>query len=113
MAYDERLAERVGALVARRRDFHQQKMFGGVGFLLRGNMCVGVWKEYLILRLGKEWAAPNALLRKAKKWGRPFDITGRAMKGWVMVGSKGTQSAAALKEWVKQAIAFVSKLPRK
>ena len=109
MAYDERLAERVGVLVARRSDFYQQKMFGGVGFLLRGNMCIGVWKEYLILRLGIERAG-QAL---SKGRARPFDITGRAMKGWVMVGPKGTKPDAALKNWVSQAISFVSKLPRK
>ena len=109
MAYNEKLAKRVNALIAKRRGFHEQKMFGGLGFLLNGNMCIGVWKEYLILRLGIERAGQILLKRKA----RPFDITGHAMKGWVMVEPKGTKSDALLKAWVGQAIAFVSKLPRK
>ena len=109
MAYDEKLAKRLSALVGKRSDFHEQKMFGGVGFLLRGNMCFGVYKEYLILRLGDERAGQAFL----KKETRPFDITGRAMKGWVMITAKGTKSEESLKTWVTQAIGFVSKLPRK
>ena len=107
--YNEKLAKRMSDLLVKKRGFHEQKMFGGVGFLLRGNMCIGVWKEYLILRLGIERAG-QAL---SKGRARPFDITGRAMKGWVMVGPKGTKPDAALKNWVSQAISFVSKLPRK
>ncbi len=109
MAYDARLAQRLKKMISGRDDFHAQKMFGGIGFLLRGNMCFGVYKEYLILRLGKD-AAVGALKKKDTK---PFDITGRAMSGWVMVGAKGTASPAALKKWATQAIDFVSTLPRK
>ena len=109
MAYDIQLAQRLEKLISRRDDFYAQKMFGGVGFLLRGNMCFGVYKEYLILRLGKD-AAAGALKKKGT---RPFDITGRAMSGWVMVGKQKTASEAALKSWTAQAIDFVSTLPRK
>lgn len=109
MAYDEQLARRLRTLIAKRTDFYEQKMFGGMGFLLRGNMCFGIWKEDLILRLGPEQAV-KALKQKNVV---PFDITGRPMKGWVMVKPSGFKSDAALKGWVDQAIAFVSQLPSK
>ncbi len=109
MAYDKRLAERLSAMIRRKNGFHEQKMFGGVGFLLHGNMCFGVYKHYLILRLGEEQA------QKAfkKKYVRPFDITGYAMKGWVMVADAGTKSDGSLEQWVGRAIDFVGELPRK
>ncbi len=109
MAYDEQLAKRLGKIIAKRSDFHEQKMFGGVGFLLCGNMCFGIWKDNLILRLG-ESQAQNALKKKNVK---PFDITGRAMKGWVMVAPQGIRLEVSLKRWVSLAIEFVSRLPRK
>ena len=109
MSYDEQLEERLHKLIAKRDDFYVQKMFGGVGFLLRGNMCFGIWKDHLILRLG-EGQAQKALMKKNVK---PFDITGRAMKGWVMVAPAGMRTADALRQWVIKAIDFVSQLPRK
>ncbi len=109
MSYDEKLAKRLSRLVAKRNDFYEQKMFGGVGFLLRGNMCFGVYKEFLILRLGPDQAA-KAMKKSHTK---PFDITGRAMKGWLMVKPQGVSSAVALKRWVDQAIDFVAQLPAK
>ena len=109
MAYDERLEKRLQALIVRRNDFHAQKMFGGLGFLIRGNMCFGIWKDSLILRLGES----QALTALKNKNARPFDITGRAMKGWVMVTPAGMKSKVILQRWVSQAIDFVSHLPCK
>lgn len=109
MAYDEQLAKRLRKRIAQRNDFYEQKMFGGAGFLLRGNMCFGIWKDNLILRLG-ERQAQNALKKKNV---RPFDITGRAMKGWVMVAPEGIRSEVSLKRWVLLAVEFVSRLPCK
>ena len=109
MAYNEQLAKRLSKLIARRRDMHQQKMFGGLGFLLRGNMCFGIWKDSLILRLGQ----PQAGKALAQKHVRPFDITGRPMSGWVMVDPDGMKTDASLKKWVGLAIDFVLTLPRK
>lgn len=109
MAYDKKLEERLDQLITGRKDIHSQKMFGGVGYLLRGNMCFGIFRNDLILRVGEEQAV-KALKRKSTK---PFDITGRAMKGWLMVKPEGIRSAALLKSWVGSAIAFVSQLPRK
>ena len=109
MAYDEQLEKRLDQLIAKRNDFHKQKMFGGAGYLLRGNMCFGIWKDNLILRLG-EVQAQNALKKKNVK---PFDITGRAMKRWVMVAPSGMKTSALLRQWVSLAIDFVTQLPRK
>ena len=109
MSYDEQLEERLHKLIAKRNDFHAQKMFGGVGFLLHGNMCFGIYKNYLILRLGEE-QAQKALKKKNTK---PFDITGRAMKDWVMVAPGGMKSKETLRQWMTRAIDFVSQLPRR
>ena len=109
MAYDKHLAQRVRPLFARRLGCTEKKMFGGVGFLLYGNMCVGVWQEFLIVRCGKDeyeaaLAKPNA---------RPFDITGKPMSGWVMVEPEGIARDEDLAAWVDLAIDYVKTLPAK
>ena len=109
MTYDPKLEKRLVPLVEGRNDFHKQKMFGGVGFLMRGNMCFGIWKDNLILRLG----ADQAGVALKKKNVVPFDITGKAMKGWVMVRPQGMKTKAVLTRWTDQAVSFVSQLPRK
>lgn len=109
MAFDEVLAARIRSLVSRRKGFSEKKMFGGIGFLLNGNMCIGVWKEFLILRLGP--ARYDEAL--AEPYVKEFDITGKAMRGWVMVESEGVENEAALKSWVKWAVSFVRGLPMK
>lgn len=84
-------------------------MFGGVGFLLDGNMLVGVWQDSLIARLGPE-QADEAL---GQPHVREFDITGRAMKGWVMVEPEGMEDDSQLADWIERAIDFVATLPAK
>jgi len=109
MAYDKTLADRIRALLPIEGDFSERTMFGGVGFLLNGNMCVGVWKEELILRLSPE-QSDEALLDPTV---RPFDITGRPMTGWVLVGPDGTESDEALRAWIDRSVEYVSLLPAK
>jgi len=109
MPYDEILAKRVGQLMSRHRGLEEKKMFGGIGFLLRGNMCCGAWKEFLILRLRPE-RAEEAL---EEPHTRPFDITGRAMRGWVMVEPVGWREPQLLADWVRQATRFTESLPPK
>lgn len=109
MPYDESLAGRVRPLLFRRKGFAEKKMFGGIGFLLHGNMCVGVWREYLILRLGIE-AAQDALLEPGI---RPFDITGKALQGWVMVEPAAAEDPKELRRRVEGAVRFVATLPAK
>ncbi len=108
MAFGESLAARIRDALARKKGIEQKKMFGGVGFLLNGNMLVGVWKDSLIVRLGPD-EGEGALLEPHV---REFDITGRAMKGWAMVGSEGVEDDDQLKDWIQRAVKFVGKLPR-
>jgi TfoX/Sxy family transcriptional regulator of competence genes len=109
MAYDEKLAARVRKLLGPRKNLVEKKMFGGLGFLLDGNICCGAWKEFLILRLGDD--AARQVLGEAHA--RPFDITGRAMRGWAMVAPAGWQNAASLRRWIAWAVEFTSTLPPK
>ena len=109
MAYDEKLAERLSSLVKKRKGFSQKKMFGGVAFLLNGNMCFGVHKNSLVLRMDEE-SAIKALRRKHTKI---FDITGRPMKGWIMVSKNGVKTKDSLENWTSLAIKFVKTLPKK
>jgi TfoX/Sxy family transcriptional regulator of competence genes len=77
MAFSEELAERIRQSLARKKGVEEKKMFGGAGFLLNGNLLVGVWKDSLCVRLGQE-QAEKALPEPHVK---EFDITGRPMKG--------------------------------
>ncbi len=109
MAFDENLAGRIRDAVARRPDIEEKKMFGGVGFLMNGNMLVGVWKDSLIVRIGPENYEPALL----EPFVGEFDITGRAMKGWVLVEPEGIEIDAALQAWIERATMFVETLPKK
>ena len=109
MAFSEALAERIRQRLARRKNVEQMKLFGCVGFLLNGNMLVGVWKDALIVRLGPD-EGDEALWEPHVK---EFDITGRPMKGWVLVESGGVQNDDQLKGWIQRAVKFVGKLPKK
>jgi hypothetical protein len=107
MAYHEPTAERIREALRRRQGFVEKKMFGGVGFLLHGNMCCGVWKASLIARIGAD-AYADAL---GEDYVREFDITGRAMTGWVMVEPDGIRDDAAMRMWLDRASSFVRALP--
>jgi TfoX/Sxy family transcriptional regulator of competence genes len=87
MAFSEAVAERIRQHLARRKNVEEKKMFSGVGFLLHGNILIGVWKDSLIVRLGPE-EGDEALMEPHVK---EFDITGRAMKGWVLVEPEGVE----------------------
>ena len=108
MAYSEALCERLRDAVDLIPNLTEKKMFGGVGFLLHGNMMVGIWKDFLILRLGVE-EATKAIKKKHVKL---FDITGTPMKGWVMIDENDVDDKA-LREWVTKARTFVAELPAK
>ena len=109
MAYNEDIDDRIRKVISKWKDTDAKKMFGGVCYLLNGNMVCGVYKDFLILRLGEE-KSKDAL---EQPYTRPFDITGRPMKGWVMVQGEGFQSEDKLKAWLKQAMDFVKTLPPK
>jgi TfoX/Sxy family transcriptional regulator of competence genes len=108
MAYNLKLAERIrselnGIPVV------EKKMFGGIGFLLNGNMACGVNKDNLIVRVDPE--KHNVLLKKSHA--KPFDLTGRPMKGWLQVEAEGVKTNKQLNTWVKEGIEFASTLPAK
>ncbi len=109
MPYDPELAERLKHVVSRRKGMEEKKMFGGIGWMLNGNMCVGVYREFLILRVGEARAA----LLGRRKHVKPMDITGKVMKGWLMVAPNGYEEEATLKTYTKAAIDFVKTLPAK
>ena len=109
MAYNEELDEQIKKVVARWKNTTSKKMFGGVCHLINGNMFCGVHKDSLILRLGEEIA--TAALTAAHV--RPFDITGKAMKGWLMVVPEGVASDEELKYWIEEGVTFARSLPPK
>jgi len=109
MAYDEALAGRVRKLMKSLDGFSERKMFGGVGYLIKGNMAVGVHKHYLIIRVGSDLYSesledPNTL---------EFDITGHPMKGWIMVTPEGIKNDITLADWIDKGVNFCSTLPSK
>ena len=109
MAFSEALAERIRQQLTRRKNVEEKKMFGGVGFLLHGNMLVAVWKDSLLARLGPDEG--EEALREPHV--REFDITGRAMKGWVLVAPEGVKGDDQLAGWIQRAVKFVKTLPAK
>jgi hypothetical protein len=108
MPYDESLATRVRELLAN-APVAEKRMFGGVGFLLAGNMAVGVNGPDLIVRVSTD--AFDELITAPGV--RIFDLSGRPMKGWLLVGPAGTQTAAGLQEWLDRGLQFAAGLPPK
>jgi hypothetical protein len=109
MAFSEALAERIRQGQTRRKGIEEKKMFGGVGFLLNGNLLVGIWKDSLCVRLGPEQAVKALHEPHVKE----FDITGRPMKGWVLVEPQGVEDDDQVSAWIQWAVKFVGKLPAK
>ncbi len=109
MAYDEGVAQRLREALSDEDDVVEKKMFGGIAFMHRGNMCCGVVGDELMLRVGAE--AYDAALREPHA--RPMDFTGRPMRGMLYVGTDGFESDEALGAWLRRATAFTQALPRK
>jgi TfoX/Sxy family transcriptional regulator of competence genes len=108
MAYDEKLADRVRQAM-RGPGVTEREMFGGIGFMLGGRMCVGVIGKDLVVRVGDE-GHDRAV---ARPHARPMDFTGRPMRGFVYVAPAGVRTASQLSSWVREATAFASTLPAK
>jgi TfoX/Sxy family transcriptional regulator of competence genes len=109
MAFDEGLAQRLREELAGTGGVAEKRMFGGLAFLVDGNMCVGVIGDELIVRVGLD-ATEAALERPGS---RLFDFSGRPMKGWITVGPDALEDDEALAGWVGSALAFVRTLPPK
>jgi TfoX/Sxy family transcriptional regulator of competence genes len=108
MAYDEQLAARVRALLSDRADVSERKMFGGLTFMLGGNMCCGVNKDELIVRLDPEREDEA----QSRPHARAMDFTGRHMPGFITVQPEGLDGEQ-LDGWVQDAVARAASLPRK
>ena len=109
MAYDENAAKRIQLIIGDHPGLVEKKMFGGVGFMLQGNMACGVNKDDLIMRVGLD----NYDKLVVQPHARPFDFTGHPMKGWVMVAPDGYTSEKDLNEWVQRGVDFALSLPPK
>jgi hypothetical protein len=110
MAFDEALAARIRKKLGKRAGLTEKKMFGGLAFLLNGNMCCGVHGGEMIVRL-----APDATDRALReRHTRVFDLSGgRPMKGWILVQPKGLATAAGLSKWVTIGLKYAASLPAK
>lgn len=109
MAYDKGLAQRIRELLEEEPGCAERRMFGGLCFLIFGNMLCGIIGEDLIVRVGADHYAEMLKLPHTKK----FDLTGREMKGWVMVLSEALDADEDLDDWVQRALSFVRTLPPK
>jgi TfoX/Sxy family transcriptional regulator of competence genes len=110
MSYSEAAASRVRKALAGRKEIIEKQLFGGIAFLLGGNMCVGVRGDDLIVRI--EPSATAAMLKEPGA--KPFDLAGRpGMAGWLLVAPAGYRTEAALETWVSRGVGFASSLPRK
>lgn len=106
---DGLLADRVREILSGREGVSERRMFGGVCFMIHGNMCVGTWKGSLIVRLDKRDHEKTL----AEPHTKPADITGRVMKGWALVEPAGIDSDNDLEEWVRRAAIHAESLPPK
>ena len=109
MAYDEQVAERLRSALRDRDDVVEKKMFGGIAFMVAGQMCCGVVNDTLMVRVGADGHAA-ALLRPHA---REMDFTGKALKGFVYVAPPGFAAAADLRSWLELAVGFIATIPPK
>ncbi len=109
MAYDVALERRIDLLADTWSGLAKRKMFGGIGYLLAGNLAFGIWKHSLMVRCGPE---RQAECLRERHTGR-FDVTGRPMKGWLLVDPAGFATEAALRRWLTIGYEFASSLPEK
>ena len=110
MAYDEDLANRIRELIAAEDGLTEKKMFGGLAFLIDGNMSVGVSGQGgLMVRVDPDETQALA----AKPHARPFEMRGREMRGWLRVDDEGLHTKRQLEPWVRRGVAYARSLPAK
>ena len=109
MSFDEFLGGRVRTALSARTDVAEKRMFGGLTFMVGGNMCIGIIGDDLMVRVGPEGDA-EAL---SQPHARPMDFTGRPMKGYVYVSPAGVETDEILAAWVERAVAHATALPPK
>lgn len=109
MAYDEGVAQRLREVLAERHDIVEKKMFGGIAFMLSGNMCCGVINDTLMARVGPE-QYPAAL---KETHAREMDFTRKPLKGFIYVAPEGFDDDEDLQVWVDRCLNFAGSLPPK
>lgn len=113
MPFDATLADRLSRIVKSKfkstKGLHETRMFGGFGYLLNGNMCMGIHKDTLIVRVGEDLA--KELI--AEPYIRPMDLTGRVMKGWATIDPGAMDTDESLERFCRLAVGFVRTLPAK
>jgi TfoX/Sxy family transcriptional regulator of competence genes len=109
MAYDEEVALRVRNALAKHPSVEEKKMFGGLAFMVRGYMCIGVNEDDLMVRVGPE-GYDSAL---SDPHAREMDFTGTPLRGYVYVGKAGFTSPSGLRRWIDRATTYVLSLPAK
>ena len=107
--YDPGLAARLDDIMSGMLEMEVTRMFGGYGFMMNGNMCVGIWDDMMVIRIGSDgWEAicdePHV---------RPMDLTGRVMRGWAMIAPEGVTEDSEMQRYVDMAIMFCAALPPK
>lgn len=107
MSFDEKLAGRIRSQLGKKRGLTEKKLFGGIGFLLDGNLACAVSKEEMLVRVDPE--ATDAILKK--KHTRVFGT--RPMKGWILVAPEGLKTAKALATWIEIGVDYAGSLPPK
>ena len=106
---DITLSERIRTALSERENVSERKMFGGVCFMINGNMCAGTWKDSLIVRLDKSLHEETL----AEPHTRPADMNGRTLRGWALVEPVGIESESKLASWLERAVSFAESLPAK
>lgn len=109
MAYDEKIAERLSNVFSEHKDVKEKKMFGGIAYMFKNHMCVGVINDLLMVRVGPEQYEDTL----SEDYVRPMDFTGRPMNGYVYVETAGFKTDKNLRKWVDRGIKFVKTLPPK
>jgi TfoX/Sxy family transcriptional regulator of competence genes len=109
MAFDEQLAERVWRVLEGNPGIREKHMFGGICYMLNGNMALGLVKDDLMVRVGPD--AYEDMLEEPHV--RIMDFSGRPLKGYVYVDHEGTASDDALRLWVERGLVFAGSLPAK
>lgn len=109
MPYDEALADDIRARIANHSGLTEKQMFGGIAFMVNGNMAVGVSGSELMVRVGRD-AHDEAI---ALPGARIFDMSGRPMRGWVLVSADGMATDTDLDTWIRRGVSFAETLPPK
>ncbi len=109
MPYNTKLEEKIDSAVKRWKDVEKKKMFGGAGYLFKGNLAFGIIKDFLIVHVDKDRGEKSLKDKNV----RPFDITGRPMSGWLMVSEAGWSRKATLEKWIDAGRQCALSLPEK